>query len=124
MLRSLGIEKFLYFPQPALPTCRGEEKRYVNSQGEFDFDAGATESGYTKWLAGRRVTLQELARRINLPLGRQVEVWLYGGVRLRGKLRLQEEILFIEEERVRHLPLVVDKVPFTYRDMESCIRLD
>ncbi len=96
----------------------------MNSQGEFNLDGNACTEGYTKWLAARRVTLQELARRMNLPLGHQVEVWLYGGVRLRGKLRLQEEVLFIEEERVRHLPLLVDHVSFVYRDMESCIRLD
>ena len=66
----------------------------------------------------------ELARRIGLPLGHQVEVWLYGGVRLRGKLRLREELLFIEEEQVRHLELVVDHVTFAYREMESCVRLD
>ena len=37
-----------------------------------------------------------------LPLGHQVEVWLLGGIRLRGRLRLEEEVLFIDEERVRH----------------------
>ena len=61
---------------------------------------------------------------MNLPLGHQVEVWLFGGIRLRGKLRLKEETLFIHEDRVRHLELLVDHVPFTYREMESCIRLD
>lgn len=70
------------------------------------------------------MAVAELARRMNLPLGHQVEVWLCGGIRLRGKLRLQEEMLFIEEERVRHIELVVDGVMFTYRDMESCVRLD
>jgi len=67
---------------------------------------------------------EELARRLGLPLGHQVEVWRYGGIRLRGKLRLQEEVLFIEEERLRHLGLVVDQVAFAYREMESCVRLD
>ena len=67
---------------------------------------------------------EELARRIGLPLGHQVEVWLYEGIRLRGKMRLQEEVLFIEEERLRHLGLVVDHVPFAYREMESCVRMD
>ena len=94
------------------------------SQGEFDFDRSTSADGNTKWLTARRVTLPELARRLNLPLGHEVEVWLYGGVRLQGQLRLQEEVLFIEEERVRHLPLLVDEVSFTYRDMESCVRLD
>ena len=70
------------------------------------------------------MAVEELARRIHLPLGHQVEVWLYGGIRLRGKLRLREEILSIEEDSVRHLELAVDKVSFTYREMESCVRMD
>lgn len=96
----------------------------MNSQPQFDFAAHATEKGYTQWLAGRQLAAAELAGKIGLPLGHQVEVWLYGGVRLRDKLRLQDEILFIKEEHVRHLGLVVDRVPFTYREMESCVRLD
>jgi hypothetical protein len=35
-----------------------------------------------------------------------------------------EETLFIDEERVRHLDLLVDHVRFTYPEMESCVRLD
>lgn len=61
---------------------------------------------------------------MHLPIGHQVEVWLFGGVRLRGQLRVREELLFIEEERVRHLELMVDHVAFIYREMESCVRLD
>ena len=93
-------------------------------QGHFNFDTVGTDQGYTQWLAGRQMAVTELARRINLPLGHQVEVWLCGGIRLRGRLRLAEEILFIEEERVRHLELVVDNVSFSYREMESRVRLD
>ena len=96
----------------------------MSQQGQFNFEASGDEQGYSRWLTGRRVAVQELARRLGLPLGHQVEVWLYGGIRLRGKLRLQEEILFIDEERVRHLGLVVDHVAFTFREMESCIRMD
>ncbi len=80
--------------------------------------------GYTQWLTGRQVAVEQLARRLNLPLGHQVEIWLYGGIRLRGKLRLSEEMLFIDEERARHLELLVDRVSFAYREMESCVRLD
>lgn len=94
------------------------------AQGQFNFVASGGESGYTKWIANRRATAAELARRMNLPIGHRVEVWLYGGIRLRGELRLQEEMLFIDEERVRHMELVVDHVRFTYREMESCLRLD
>jgi hypothetical protein len=96
----------------------------VSRQSEFNFGTEGTEQGYTQWLTGRRLTAEELARRMNLPLGHRVEVWLYGGIRLRGKLRLQEELLFMDEERVRHLGLVVDHVAFAYREMESCVRLD
>ncbi len=96
----------------------------VNGQSEFDFGADGTERGYTQWVVGRRMAAADLARRINLPLGHRVEVWLYGGIRLRGTLLLREDMPFIEEERVRHLELVVDHVGFTYRDMESCVRLD
>ncbi len=95
-----------------------------HSQGEFDFDRGGTEQGYVRWLGVRKTTASDLARRMGLPLGHQVEVWLCGGVRLRGTLRLQEELLLIEEERVRHLELVVDNVPFAYREIESCVRMD
>jgi len=72
----------------------------VNSQSEFSFDPDASEEGHTRWLFSRRMAVEILARKMNLPLGHQVEVWLYGGIRLRGLLRLKEEALFIEEERV------------------------
>jgi hypothetical protein len=81
----------------------------VSSQGEFNLETGGTDQGYTQWLAGRRMAAKELAQRMNLPLGHQVEVWLNGGIRLRSTLRLREEMLFIEEERVRHLELMVDR---------------
>jgi hypothetical protein len=95
----------------------------MNSQGKFDFESGGGD-GYARWLTGRKLAAAELARRLNLPLRHQVEVWLVGGIRLRGKLQLQEEMLFIEEERVRQLALRVDHVPFTLNEMESCVRLD
>lgn len=96
----------------------------MTAQGEFDFDAGGAGEGYARWLAGRKLAAVELARRLNLPLQHEVEVWLVGGVRLRGKLQLQEEMLVIEEGQERHLGFRVDHVPFTLREMESCVRLD
>ncbi|HPC62417.1 MAG TPA: hypothetical protein PKX23_17280 [Verrucomicrobiota bacterium] len=96
----------------------------MSAQGEFDFEAADGQEGYVRWLSGRHLAAEELARKINLPLGHQVEVWLQGGVRLRGKLRLKEGLLFIREDQVRHLELMVDHVPFLYREMDSCVRLD
>lgn len=90
----------------------------------FSFSNSASEAGYSNWLKDRRIAAKDLARRMNLPIGHQVEVWLIGGVRLRGKLRLQEEVLFVEEGHERHLGLRVDHVTFAYREMESCVRVD
>lgn len=96
----------------------------MNAQGEFDFGAGPADSGYTRWLDQRRQALVVLARQINLPLNHPVEVWLTGGIRLRGKLQLQEEKLFLTEEHLGPLRLRVDQVPFSLHEMESCVRLD
>lgn len=98
--------------------------RTTGAQSEFNFEAGGSGDGHTRWLEGRRLAVRELARQMHLPIGHQVEVWLFGGVRLRGQLRVRAELLFIEEERVRHMELMVDHITFTYREMESCVRLD
>ena len=68
--------------------------------------------------------MKELARQMGLPLEHPVEVWLRGGIRLRGKLRLREEMLFVQSEKESGLSLVVDGVPFTWAEIESCVRLD
>ncbi len=96
----------------------------MNSQREFEFNSSHSEGGYSGWVTARQLAAAELARRIHLPIGHEVEVWLYGGIRLRGKLRLKQEVLLIEEERVRHMELMVDHVTFTVREMESCVRRD
>lgn len=96
----------------------------MSQQGQFDFDSVGSETGHSKWLVGRQMAAAELARTINLPLGHVVEVWLRGNVRLRGQLRVRDEVLFLEESAVNHLELVVDRVPFAVKEMESCVRLD
>jgi hypothetical protein len=93
-------------------------------QGQLDFQSDGPESGYSRWVIARHSAAEEAARKLNLPLGRLVEVWLRGGVRLRGELRLKDDILFVEEDRVRTLTLVVDKTEFTYAEIDSCLRLD
>ena len=95
----------------------------MSFQDEFDFDTKSGE-GHARWLAARKLASEEMARQINLPLHHKVEVWLYGGIRLRGKLQLHEEMLFIQENQVKHLTLKVDHVAFKIHEMESCVRLD
>jgi len=96
----------------------------MNLQSQFDFSSSGTAAGYSNWLAGRQVSVQALARRLNLPVGHEVEVWLQGDVRLKGKLRLHEENLLLEEEAIRHLELQVDRVRFRAGELERCVRLD
>jgi hypothetical protein len=91
-------------------------------QGELCFAANGPEEGL--WVALRQLAVEEAALKLNLPLGHPSEVWLRGGIRLRGTLRLANEVLFIEESRLLDLALVLDGVTFTYSEMESCLRLD
>ena len=96
----------------------------MTAQDEFNFGTKGAGEGCGHWLAQRQQALVELARQVNLPLNHQVEVWLVGGVRLRGKLQLQEEMLFVPEDHVQQLRLRVDQVQFLIHEMESCVRLD
>jgi len=57
-------------------------------------------------------------------LDRDVEVWLLGGVRLRGKLRLREELWFVEAPRGLNIELVEDGVTFRWTEIGSCVRMD
>jgi hypothetical protein len=93
-------------------------------QGELGFADSGPEEGYTKWIATRQLAVEAAAQKLNLPVGHPAEIWLRGGIRLRGTLRLANEVLFIEEDRVLNLALVMDGVTFTYSEIESCVRLD
>ncbi len=95
----------------------------MNTQGQFNFETGK-ETGYAQWITSRQLAAKDLAHRVQLPINHRVEVWLQGGVRLRGTLKLREELLFFSEENLRHLEMNIEGVPFTYREMESCITLD
>jgi hypothetical protein len=90
-------------------------------QCEFNFDPGGRDEGYRSWLDQRRSALRLLAAKLGLPLGRKVEVWLRGEIRLTGILRLREETLFVPEGREAQLQLTVDNVPFSPAEITSCI---
>jgi hypothetical protein len=93
-------------------------------QGQFNFDGDGGDKGYAEWVVVRRLAAEEAARKLNLPLGRAAEVWLRGGIRLRGQLRLANDVLFVEEAQVRNLALLLEGVTFSYGEIESCVRLD
>ena len=64
----------------------------MNLQSELGFGEDGSNEGYTRWLLGRKVATEILARKMGLPLGHEVEVWLIGGLRLRGKLRFRRKL--------------------------------
>lgn len=94
------------------------------NQPELSFDTTTTKSGYDRWQAERRVAKLSLAKRLGVPLGHQVEVWLIGEVRLRGRLELAEEKLFVPEGNDPHLRLTIGHASFEAGEIESCVRAD
>ncbi len=97
----------------------------MTDQPEFQFDApGATVDGVSLWQRQRAETARRLALRLGLPLGREVEVWLQNGMRLRGRLELRREWLVEEAVDAHTVELIVGAVNFRHADMESCVRLD
>lgn len=93
-------------------------------QKEFNFQSDTPEAGYSQWVVVRKMAAETAAQKLNLPLGHPAEVWLTNGIRLRGRLRLVKELLFVEENQIRNLPLVLGGVTFSYSEIESCVRLD
>lgn len=90
----------------------------------MDLFGNSSQDGLAAWREARRVTAKRIGRELGVPLDRDVEVWLRGGVRLRGRLTLREEMLFVESPRDLNLELVVDGVAFRWTEIESCVRLD
>lgn len=91
-------------------------------QNEFDFGEPSG-GGLDHWHAEQQRQREELARKLGLPLGKEVEVWLRGGVRLRGPLRLAEAMLLQANATLENTQFEVDAVPFLYAEMESCVHL-
>ncbi len=102
-------------------------------QAELDFDhpspsavsseIAAARDPLSEWRAQRRHELAELSRKLGLPLGRPVEIWLAGGVRLRGPLAIREASLTCAGLTAENAEFEVDGVPFRVRDLESCVAL-
>lgn len=94
------------------------------SQPELSFDTTSPANGYDRWHEERRAVKLELAKRLGLPLGHQVEVWLSDEVRLRGRLDLAEEKLFVPEGNDPHLMIRIGHATFEAGEIESCVRTD
>lgn len=97
-------------------------------QEEFHFEGGlsseARKDGLSVWHAELEAQQQQLAQRLHLPIGHQVELWLRGGVRLRGRLQCAEEMLVTAGIDANHARLAIGRTEFTPQEIESCVRMD
>lgn len=80
--------------------------------------------GYQLWQEQRQSLLRDASRVLGLPLGREVEVELRDGVRLRGFLQFAEDGLFIQVSREKPPLLRIGRCTFHPREIVSCARLD
>jgi len=94
------------------------------AQQQLDFFSAKTADSYGAWIQERRAKITQLAQQLGLPLGHVVEVWLRGGIRLKGRLLLHEEKIFVPAVRDLSLELLVDGVQFRPAEVDSCVRLD
>jgi hypothetical protein len=85
-------------------------------QVEFGFGGVGQNDGYQLWVQEREKEMQAMARRLGLPLGHSVEVWLKDGTLLQGRLLLRGDATKWE--------LVVGRVGFAVGEIESCVRTD
>lgn len=94
-------------------------------QGELVFSRTPTgPDGYEIWQEQRRAVMLQAARTLGLPLGREVEVELRDGARMKGVLQLAEDGLFIEVSREKPPLLRIGKCTFQPREIVSCARVD
>ena len=85
-------------------------------QVEFGFGGGGQADGYRVWMEQREAEMREKARRLGLPIGHMVEIWLKDGTLLKGRLLLREQ--------GSNWELVVGRVGFSVGEIEACVRAD
>lgn len=100
------------------------DQKSDKDQLELSFDSQDPRDGVEAWRRERARAKASLARSLGLPLDHPVEVWLAGGIRLRGVLRLHQEELFGPAEKRAKVRLQVDGVVFEQAEIESCVRVD
>ena len=93
------------------------------SQFDLNFENTGPD-GLNQWRIQRDRAMQRLARRLGLPLGHEVELWLKSGICLKGKLQLREETLFVETDEDRDTQLTIGRTDFKVSEIDSCVRLD
>ena len=97
----------------------------MSEQLSLNFEgAPATISGLDLWREQRRAETESLARRLGLPIGHAVQIWLTSGTLLEGTLLLAEDDLLLDHERSTKLRLQIDRADFQASEIASCVRID
>ena len=94
-------------------------------QAEFNFAATPpiVADGLLAWREQFQRQQTELGKALGLPIGSEVEVWLQGGIRLRGHLNFAGENLINAGATLENTRFEIGRTKFTYTDIESCVRL-
>jgi hypothetical protein len=95
----------------------------ADAQPELNFSSGS-EKGWHDWHNARRYQLEQLGISLGIPIGHICEVWLAGGIRLRGKLRMKEDIPVPDAQKWEETIFEIGGVSFRIAEMESCVRSD
>jgi hypothetical protein len=94
-------------------------------QNEFNFrPTPLSHDPVEVWRDGLRRQQIACAKALLLPVGSQVEVWLKGGIFLKGRLEFQEEMLLRADLDLENPKLRIGRTPFCRADLESCVRVD
>lgn len=96
----------------------------MNQQTDLNFGQNQATDPLLAWREQRRQAHIVLARKLGLPIDHEVELWLRGEVRLRGILRMKENLIIVPDENAPDLVFEVAGVTFSVAEMESCVRLD
>ena len=93
-------------------------------QPDLNFNASNL-GGYELWLRQRQSLIAHLTDQLGYPIGQHVEIWLQGGVRLRGKLTVREEsIHWSADNEAVGVEHGIGQVYFPINQIESCVRTD
>lgn len=92
------------------------------TQPELPWETSAEGTdGLSSWYWERDKQRRELSGKLGMPLGAEVEVVLVGGIRLRGRLELADENLWIDTRRDVRLQLRIGACTFGLSEVETCV---
>lgn len=96
----------------------------LQSQLDFRGVGSLSEAGLERMRKEAAQAMQELARKMGLPLYRKALVTLRCGREFRGKLTLHDPMLFTPDKRDPHLMLEINGIAFPAKEIAACQAMD